>query len=654
MIKVIKFNRILITLCILSISLYSIAYAIDFDARDKRVDLPVLSTPNNAVSPQMSVDQNGHVYVVYSDNREGSPSIYTNTFLPDKGWLTHSIPINTNFPRAQGATAGDATSPQVCSDNAGHVYVVWVDDRAVKAGTGKRDIFFRYAKDYGSTWYPAFIDERLDSDNPAVGDSVDPRIACDENGNVYVVWRDDRNRAGFYEVYFRSLQVQFSEPTDFIVYHQTPDVRLNTGVLAGRFPVFNPVISTDKSGNVYVAWEDRRNIPEEEIYAGIYFNVSRDHGVKWGAKATRVDRVPVGGFYTTLNPAISSDSSGHVYIAWLDNAGRPQRGDEFAPDGTYDVYFNRSSDYGVTWDEDDKRIERTGVRAEAKDVAIASNNKGVICIVWTDNSGAEKKGVSTNFNIYANHSEDYGRSFPDSVDNIRLDTSRPPGVTNATTPVVQVDNLGNVFVAWIDNPSGTYDIFFNTSAEKGEKDSWLSGDYKLDYPVPRGDSINPVMAIDNLGHVYIAWQDSRSALAKDNHNIYFISGFLDIESMQIAGQRLGEACFIATAAYGSPYERHVELLREFRDRYLMTNGPGRRFVSLYYRISPTAANLIVKHSYLKPAVRAALLPVVGVATLLVYTTPLQKIALTLSIIIIIGWSFFIIRCIMKSKIKYKN
>ena len=72
----------------------------------------------------------------------------------------------------------------------------------------------------------------------------------------------------------------------------------------------------------------------------------------------------------------------------------------------------------------------------------------------------------------------------------------------------------------------------------------------------------------------------------------------------------GGGCFIATAAYGSYLHPKVAELRAFRDRHLLTNAPGRLFVSLYYRFSPPLARLVGEHDWLRAAARGALVPVV--------------------------------------------
>jgi uncharacterized repeat protein (TIGR02543 family) len=83
----------------------------------------------------------------------------------------------------------------------------------------------------------------------------------------------------------------------------------------------------------------------------------------------------------------------------------------------------------------------------------------------------------------------------------------------------------------------------------------------------------------------------------------------------------GGGCFIATAAYGSPLHPHLDILRDFRDKYLMPNGFGQKLVELYYRYSPSIANFIARHKVLKAAVRVNLLPVIAFSSLMVHFGP---------------------------------
>ena len=75
----------------------------------------------------------------------------------------------------------------------------------------------------------------------------------------------------------------------------------------------------------------------------------------------------------------------------------------------------------------------------------------------------------------------------------------------------------------------------------------------------------------------------------------------------------GGGCFIATAAYGSSIAPHVKILREMRDRFLVTNSIGKSFVNFYTQHSPAAADFIAGHDILRMFVRVSLLPLVGMS-----------------------------------------
>ena len=51
-------------------------------------------------------------------------------------------------------------------------------------------------------------------------------------------------------------------------------------------------------------------------------------------------------------------------------------------------------------------------------------------------------------------------------------------------------------------------------------------------------------------------------------------------------------CFIATAVYEDYNHPKVLILREFRDKYLLKNDLGKKFVNFYYRYSPKFADYV--------------------------------------------------------------
>ncbi|MBW2604980.1 MAG: fibronectin type III domain-containing protein [Deltaproteobacteria bacterium] len=94
----------------------------------------------------------------------------------------------------------------------------------------------------------------------------------------------------------------------------------------------------------------------------------------------------------------------------------------------------------------------------------------------------------------------------------------------------------------------------------------------------------------------------------------------------------GGGCFIATAAFGSIIEPHVKLLRQFRDRFLLPNTPGKTFVRLYYAYSPPIADFISAHESLRMIVRWSLFPLIGFSWMLLHL----GLASTLFLIVLTG------------------
>ena len=94
----------------------------------------------------------------------------------------------------------------------------------------------------------------------------------------------------------------------------------------------------------------------------------------------------------------------------------------------------------------------------------------------------------------------------------------------------------------------------------------------------------------------------------------------------------GGGCFIATAAYGSPMQFHVKVLRDFRDRFLLGNSAGKSFVRFYYAYSPPMADFIAKHDSLRGVVRMSLLPVVGASWVVLKIGPVSTMAIMLLLV----------------------
>lgn len=309
-------------------------------------------------------------------------------------------------------------------------------------------------------------DVLLSSDTPGRELSLVPDLCCDGE-RIYAVWYDRRD--GNLDVYFnRSLDGGASWlPTDR---------RLDTDA-AGAAGSLIPRICCDGLA-VYAVWYDERSGRPD-----IHFNRSLDGGATWLASDVRINR-DVPGQAQAREPQIACDGS-NVYVCWYDDR-----------DGSFGIWFNRSSDGGSTWLAQDVRLDgATPGQTDAVLPCLVAEG-ALVHVVWTDarNGGSD---------IYWTRSLDGGVTW--LADDVRLnETARTTGAAAAPSLALQGDHVA---VAWQDARDGLRDIYVNRSLDGGA--TWLASEARVDRDTAgAGDSIAPALCLRD-GAAHLVWEDHR-------------------------------------------------------------------------------------------------------------------------------------------------
>ena len=164
-------------------------------------------------------------------------------------------------------TVNDQHSPSVHADlDSGLVVVVWEDGK--DGATWGRDVYLRWSDDEGETWgdagdSPPYHTIRVN--DQADGDQKLPSVAVAPNGNIVVVWQD--NRSGNFDIYVQAFQyngstlIRCNEDGDCSADCDPATLACNIRVDTGAADQVQslPDISVDNDSNFYVAWQDRRN-----------------------------------------------------------------------------------------------------------------------------------------------------------------------------------------------------------------------------------------------------------------------------------------------------------------------------------------------------------------------------------------------------------
>jgi hypothetical protein len=226
---------------------------------------------------------------------------------------------------------------------------------------------------------------------------------------------------------------------------------------------------------VHVAWHDTRNGSEE-----IYYNRSTDSGMTWGLD-TRLSH----GLNQSVQPSIASMGAA-VHVVWTD-----------CRDGNGEIYYNRSTDSGVTWGAD-VRLTTDSSGSAFPSIATTDSN---VHIAWYD--GRNGPGDQ----VYYKRSTDAGLTWsPDA----RLTNAS----TSAWSPSIAASGM-NVHLAWSEGEDPAVDIRYKRSSDGGK--TWTP-DTSLNNDPYVSDHANICVSGSNI---HIVWFDYRNPPWL-NDEIYYI------------------------------------------------------------------------------------------------------------------------------------
>ena len=412
-----------------------------------------------------------------------------------------SSPFSSDRLVSDWDESADQYYPDVAVAPNGTIYVVWEDGRHDPTPGSPPyivDLFISASSNRGGSFSPnTQITNHTQSHMKS-----EPSIAVDPAGTIYVAWWDNTG-----------LYIQKS--TDGFAFSDA--VEVSAGV-NGTFKIA-PSVCAPAPGTVHVAYSS-----PDGLEGRIFLATSIDGGDTFASE--RADDA-TDSFRTSPDLAVGGDGS--IYVAWQDERN-----------GDSDVYFSRSIDGGQTFSSDVRVNDDVGTtNQDAPSIAVGAG--GNIHAVWSD-------WRNGNSDIFFSKSTDGGLTFGDGLLNDNdVEVDDYPSGAMHDYPVIAVDNLETIFVAWRDTRNGfsDQDIYFTQSEDGGltfgdglENDN----DIKVNDDLDDTDQLLPAMALTPDGSVCIVWYDNRN-FADKRVDIYFSIFLGSAPDLMIVGGSVDDITF---------------------------------------------------------------------------------------------------------------
>lgn len=139
----------------------------------------IVFSTGSASAPSLCADYQGHLHLVWVDNRFGNNDIFYKEYFPGTGWDPVDLRLTLD--------GSSQIQPYVDADPMSNVYVVWTD---LRNGSSNPDIYYKDRK--AGTWSSDFELVSNLTDGGANAVQRYPGLGHDRFGTTYVAWEDER------------------------------------------------------------------------------------------------------------------------------------------------------------------------------------------------------------------------------------------------------------------------------------------------------------------------------------------------------------------------------------------------------------------------------------------------------------------------------
>ncbi len=372
---------------------------------DPAIDNPICVQPNKQKNAKAVSDLKGGVIIVWEDYRNDTilGDIYAQRInaAGQIVWQTNGVPICTN--------AADQNSPTMVTDSLGGAFIVWQDSRG-----SKQNLYAQRIDSSGNVkWTANGVGVTLRNFIQKV-----PKILNDRHHGVVVVWEDSLGAS--YNIYAQRLDSLGTQLW-------TGGVPICTQVLAQ----VNPKAQINSSGDTYIAWQDKRNGADYDIYIQ---KINLAGTPQWTADGINICNVAG----TQSYARVAIDAGGDAIVLWQDKRNGLD----------YDIYAQRVNASGVPqWAANGIGIcTATGSQTTADFTTTGISNGAIIA--WRD-----ARNGWNNIDVYAQMVD---------LNGVAQWGSNGKAIANATRNQISVsvsnDGTGGAIMSYQDSSAGTWDI----------------------------------------------------------------------------------------------------------------------------------------------------------------------------------------------------